>query len=150
MKINEILIKQTFLTKLVLKNDEDSLSKDLKVKIISARIEYAKVKKSYDEDIQQFISSVKPDNFEILSNKKDRTEEENKQLQDIVNQINYECNIYVQSLNNKDVNISDFYFTDEEYQEILKVNIDNDVIINGKKFDAPEFLEIMYSLFVKD
>ena len=38
--------------------------------------------------------------------------------------------------------------TQDEYNEILEVNAGNDVEINGTKLTAPDFLEVLYSLFV--
>ena len=39
-------------------------------------------------------------------------------------------------------------FTEEEFGEIMEVNADNDVEINGNKLNAADFLEVIYGLFV--
>ena len=52
MTTNEILTMQNYLTKIVLKNGDSELSKDLKVKIMKMRIEMSKIRKSFDEDLK--------------------------------------------------------------------------------------------------
>jgi len=48
-----------------------------------------------------------------------------------------------------EVNI-EAHITEDEYAQILEVNADNDVDINGQKLSAPDFLEVFYSLFVDE
>ena len=52
MTTNEILTKQNFLTKILLKSGNTELSKGLKVKVMGMRIDYAKVRKQFDEYVQ--------------------------------------------------------------------------------------------------
>lgn len=150
MTTNEVLTKHNFVSKLVLKNGNDELSKDLKVKIMKMRIEYSKIRKQFDDDLQEFVKDLASDRFKELQQKNDRTDEENAELNDLTNKINSEYNSYIVSRSNDEVNCIDYTFSEDEYNEILEVNADNDVEINGTKISAPDFLEILYSLFVKD
>lgn len=44
------------------------------------RIELSKITKEYDADIQEAIKSVKPEGFDELAQKENKTEEESKTL----------------------------------------------------------------------
>ena len=150
MTTNEILAKHNFITKVIFKNGDDSLSKDLKVKIMAMRIEYSKVRKSFDEDVQEFIKGVTPEGFAELQQKQNKSTEETDRLQEMIDKINSEYNSYIQTRGKEEVKINNTSLTEDEYNEIVVVNSDNDVEINGQTIQAPDFLEILYSLFVEN
>lgn len=147
MTLNEALIKQSFIVKILLKSGNEELSKALKVKIMKMRIELSRIRKRFDEDTQEAIKGLKPEGFDALSQIENRTEEEESRLKELTNSINEEYNLFLTEKGKEEVNFSDG-FTDEEYEEILNVNADNDVDINGNKLQAADFLEAIYSLFV--
>lgn len=149
MTTNEVLTRQNFLTKLVLKDGNGELSKDLKVKVMKMRIEYAKVRKAFDEDIQEFVKDLAPERFKELQQKEERTEEETKELQELTDKINSDYNAYVIARGKDEVTVNTTNFTDAEFDELVEVNAGNDVEINGTKLNAADFLEILYSLFVE-
>ena len=74
MTTNEILAKHNFITKIMLKNGDESLSKGLIVKVMGARIKYGKVRKQFDEDVQEFIKGITPEGFTELQQKQDKTD----------------------------------------------------------------------------
>ena len=152
MTTNEVLTKQNFLTKLVLKDNENELSKNLKVKIMKMRIEYAKVRKAFDEDLQEFVKDLAPERFRELQQipENERTEEQNKELTELTNKINEDYNAYIIQRGQDEVNVNTVSFTEEEFEEILEVNSGNDVEINGTKVPAADFMEIIYTLFVAE
>ena len=152
MTTNEILTKQNFVTKIVLKNGNTELSKSLKVKVMGMRIEYAKVRKQFDEDVQEFVKGVSTDRFNELNNipEDQRTEEQKTELNELYSKINSEYAEYVTERGKKEVDIKDTKFTEDEYNELVEVNADNDVEINGTKVNAADFLEILYTLFVEE
>lgn len=150
MTTNEVLAKHNFITKVIFKNGDDSLSKDLKVKIMAMRIEYSKVRKSFDEDVQEFIKEVTPEGFAELQQKQNKSAEETDRLQEMIDKINSEYNSYIQTRGKEEVKINNTSLTEDEYNEIVVVNSDNDVEINGQTIQAPDFLEILYSLFVEN
>lgn len=150
MTTNEVLAKHNFVTKLLLKDGNDELSKALKVKIMKMRIEYAKVRKQFDDDLQEFIKDLAPEEFRELQAKQDRTDEENNRLQELTDKINSDYNTYIIERGKDEVNVNDYHFTEDEYEEIITVNAGNDVEINGTKLNAADYLEILYSLFVND
>ena len=148
MTLNELMIRQNFIGKVLLKEGNDELSKDLKVKIMKIRIELSKIRKQLDEDIQEAIKGLTPDGFQELSSKQDKTEEEQQKLKDLTDKINDEYSAFVASKGNEEVTITLPSFTEDEYAEILEVNAGNDVTINNQKIDAADFLEIIHNLFV--
>lgn len=150
MILNELLTKQNFLSKIVLKSDSAELSKGLKIKVMSNRIEYAKVRKQFDEDTQAFAKELTAGRFNELQQKAERTEEENEELKKLTEEVNSTYMDYVNGKGLEEVNANEKKFTDEDFQEILEVNADNDVEINGTKLSAADFLEIFYDLFINE
>ena len=147
MTLNELMLKQNFISKVVLKDGDSELSKSLKVKIVGMRVKMAKYRKEFDDEVQEAIKNLKPEGFDALSTKRDRTEEESKQLDEMVAKLNEEYNEFVtkKGLEEIDYEVS---LTEDEMNELIEVNSGNDVEINGTKLSAPDFLEILYSLFV--
>lgn len=148
MTINEVMIRHNFINKILFKDDTSSLNKDLKVKIMSMRIEYGKIRKSLEEDLKEFINSLTTDDMKILASKPNKTPEEINQIQSWNNQIKDEYNTYISKRGREEVNIINDTFTEDEYNQIVKVNTENDVEINGTHLNAPDFLEVIYNLFV--
>jgi hypothetical protein len=149
MTVNEALIKQNFISKILLKKDENELSKGLKVKIMGIRIKLSKVRKEFDEDVQEAIKGFTPEGFAELAQKQDKTEEEVKNFEEMNKKINDEYQAYIIKRGQEEVSI-DAKLTEDEYNELIEVNADNDVEINGQKLNAADFLEILYALFVEE
>lgn len=147
MTLNELMVKQNFISKVLLKDGDKELSKNLKIKIVGMRVKMAKYRKDFDEDVQEAIKNLKPEDFDTLASKQDKTEEEIQQLETIVNKLNEE---YVEFVNRKGLEEINYEasLTEEEMNELIDVNSGNDVEINGTKLSAPDYLEILYSLFV--
>ena len=149
MTTNEALVKQNFITKLLLKDGDVSLSKDLKVKVMNMRIKLGKIRKEFDSDVQEAIKDLTREGLVDLASKQDRTEEEEKEFQEKNNKLNEDYQAFVIE-RGKDIVDFEAKFTEDEYAQILEVNADNDIEINGQKLSAPDFLEAIYSLFVEE
>ena len=147
MTLNEVLIRHNFITKLLLKDGNSELTKELKVKIMGMRIALSKFRNQFDQDAQEAIQGFKPSNFDVLAQKQDRTPEEEKELKEMSDKLTEEYNAFVITKGNELVSF-DKKFTEEEFGEIMEVNADNDVEINGNKLNAADFLEVIYGLFV--
>ena len=147
MTFNEVLIRHNFITKLLLKDGNSELTKELKVKIMGMRIALSKFRNQFDTDAQEAIKGLKPENFDALAQKQDRTPEEEKELKEMSDKLTEEYNAFVIAKGNELVSF-DKKFTEEEFGEIMEVNADNDVEINGNKLNAADFLEVIYGLFV--
>lgn len=146
MTLNEALVRQNFLSKIVLRNNENELSKELKIKIIQMRAELNKLRNQFEEDSQEVIRELKPEGFDALYVKEDKTEEEIAELNKLTNKLTDEHNTFVLQKGKEEVSF-DKKFTLEEYSELMDVNY-NEVEINGNRLPAEDFLEIIYSLFV--
>lgn len=150
MVLNDLLIRQNVFTKLILKDGDKELPKELKVKVMRIRMAYNKIKKNFDSEIQEFMESIIPEEFRILSNKTDRTPDENDRLELLTNNINSEYQEFVLQKGSEEVSSIDDTFTIDEYTELLEVNAGNDTDINGVKISAINFMEVVYELFVKE
>ena len=150
MTTNEVLTRHNFVSKLLLKDGDKELSRDLKVKVMGMRIEYGKIRKQFDEDVQEFVKGLNSDRLTELQQKGDRTEAEEKELQELTDKLNGDYRAYVDSRLKEDVAVSDKKFTEDDYAEIVEVNAGNDVEINGTKLQATDFLEILYTLFFEE
>ena len=148
MTVNDVIIRHNFISKVQFKDGDTSLSKDLKIKIMSMRIEYGKVHKVFDEDVQEFTKGIIENRFNELNQKQERTEEENKEYNELVDKYNNETNEYIIKRASEEVEVNEYTFTQDEYNEILETNSDNDVTINNNHIEAPDFLEALYELFV--
>lgn len=151
MVLNDLLTKQNVITKILLKDGEKELSKELKVKIMRMRIAYNKVKKQFDEDAQEFSNQIVSDELRELANKQDRTAEETERFNELNSKANSEYQEYLIQKGNEEITdtIEDS-LTMEEYSDILDINSSNDVEINGNKIKAADLMEAIYDLFVKE
>lgn len=147
MTINEVMVRHNFITKILLRDGDKELSKDLKVKLMTMRIKLGKIRKELEEDLQEVVKTLTPEGYQELAMKSDKTEGETAQVEAWNKQINEEYNAYVDKRGKEEVDI-DTTLTEDEFAEIIEVNAGNDTEINGTKVNAADFLEILYSLFV--
>lgn len=149
MTTNDAIVRYNFISKVVFKDGDAALSKDLKIKVMSMRIEYGKINKEFEADIQEFTKGIIEDKFNELQNKQDRTDEENQELNALVDKYNQETNEYIAKRAMDSVEVNDYEFSEEEFSEIMETNAEKDVTINNNKIAAPDFLEAIHDLFVK-
>lgn len=142
-----MMIKHNFITKVLLRDGDKELSKDLKVKLMGMRIELGKIRKQLEEDLQEAVKELTPKGYQELIMKEDKTEEDKAQVEAWNKQINEEYNAYVDKRGKEEVQI-DTTLSEDEFAQIIEVNAGNDVEINGTKLNAADFLEALYSLFV--
>ena len=147
MTLNEVLIRHNFVTKLLLKDGSSELTKELKVKVMGMRIALGKFRNQFDIDAQEAVKGFKPSNFDELAQKAGRSVEEDADLKAMTDKLNEEYNMFITEKGN-DLVTFDKKFTEEEFENIMEVNADNDVEINGNKLNAADFLEVIHGLFV--
>lgn len=151
MNLNDVLTKQNVITKILLKDGEKELSKELKVKIMRIRMSYTKIKKQFDEDTKEFANQIITDELKTLSEKVSRTEEEEAKFNELNNKANSEYQEYLIQKGLEEISeCIDDTMTIEDYSDILDINSGNDVEINGNTIKAADFMEIVYDLFVKE
>jgi hypothetical protein len=147
MTLNELMIKHNFVTKILLRDGDKELSRDLKVKLMGMRIKLGKVRKELEEDLQEVVKQLTPEGYQELITKENKTDEDKAQVEAWNKQINEEYNAYVDKRGKEEVQI-DTTLSEDEFAQIIEVNAGNDVEINGQKLNAADFLEVLYSLFV--
>lgn len=151
MTFNEILSKQNVLNALLLKDGDNELSKELKVKIVRLRIAFSAIRKTFDEALQEFVKELAPERFKELQQKPEdqRTDEEKEEFEQLSAKINTDYNEFIIQKGNEEVTFTaDDKFTDEEFDTLININAGNQVEINGNKIKAEELMEIFYTLFV--
>lgn len=149
MTLHNIILKYRVLQNIIFKTDQFSLDIDTKVKLLNMRIYFGKFESEFQEDLKKFSETILPEEAKILTNKSNKTQEDLTKLASIKQQYNLEQQCYIKQRSQENVEAKDFSITSEEFDQIVKVNIDNDVEINGKKLTGPDFLEVIYNLFVK-
>ena len=150
MTLNDVLTKQNVITKIILKDGDKELPKELKVKIMRIRMAYNKIKKQFDDDTQEFTNQIIPDELRELANKSERTPEEEARFNELNDKTNSEYQEYLIQKGFEEVkDTPDDVITMEEYSDILDVNSGNDVEINGNSVKAADLMEIVFDLFVK-
>ena len=150
MTLNDVLTKQNVITKIILKDGDKELQKELKVKIMRIRMAYNKIKKQFDDDTQEFTNQIISDELRELANKSERTPEEEARFNELNDKTNSEYQEYLIQKGLEEVkDTPDDVITMEEYSDILDVNSGNDVEINGNSVKAADLMEIVFDLFVK-
>ena len=94
MTLNDVLTRQNVFTKIMLKDGDKELSKELKVKIMRIRMAYAKIKKNFDNEIQEFTEQLVPEELKVLASK-ERTDEEEVRFIELSNKVNSEYQEYL-------------------------------------------------------
>lgn len=150
MTLNDVLTKQNVITKIILKDGDKELPKELKVKIMRIRMAYNKIKKQFDDDTQEFTNQIISDELRELANKSEMTPEEEARFNELNDKTNSEYQEYLIQKGFEEVkDTPDDVITMEEYSDILDVNSGNDVEINGNSVKAADLMEIVFDLFVK-
>ena len=135
MTVNEMMVKHNFITKVLLRDGDKELSKDLKVRLMSMRIELGKVRKQLEEDLQEAVKELTPKGYQELIMKENKTEEDKAQVEAWNKQINEEYNAYVDKRGKEEVQI-DTTLSEDDFAQIIEVNAGYDVEINGTKLNA--------------
>ena len=76
-----MMVKHNFITKVLLRDGDKELSKDLKVRLMSMRIELGKVRKQLEEDLQEAVRELTPKGYQELIMKENKTEEDKAQVE---------------------------------------------------------------------
>ena len=146
MILNDVLTKQNVFTKIVLKDGNKELSKELKVKVMRIRMSYTKIKKAFDEDVKEFTEELVPEELKELNQKENRSEEENARMEELTNKVNSEYQEFLIQKGNEEVKDVEDTLTMDEYSDIVEVNAGNDVEINGNKIEMRRNATIKYHI----
>jgi hypothetical protein len=148
MTLNEALNCHHFVTLIKFTDGDTSLSKELKAKLMAMRIQLSKFRKSFDEDVKEAAEQIKTEEFNTLGMKEDKTPEEQARFDELLKTLDAEYNEFIRQKGAEEVSY-DKWLTEEEFYQIVEVNSSEDVEVNGIEVSAPDFLEVVYNLFVK-
>ena len=151
MTLNDVLTKQNLITKVLLANDGKELSKELKVKIMKIRVAMGKIRKNFEDDLKEVAEGLIPEGYKELAQIKDKTPEQESIYKEQTDALNAAYQKYVVDEGTNEVtgNHIDDKFTEDEYFEIVGVNGSISVDINGTSISGPDFLDVIYSIFVE-
>ena len=90
MTLNDVLTRQNVFTKIMLKDGDKELSKELKVKIMRIRMAYTKIKKAFDTEVQEFTEELVPQELKDSNSKQNKTNEEEERTTELMNKVNSE------------------------------------------------------------
>ena len=149
MVLNDLLTRQNVFTKILIKDGDKELPKELKVKVMRIRMAYTKMKKNFDAEVQEFVDELMSPEFRELNGKAERTPEENTRLSELTEKMNSEYQVYMEQKGKEEIEEINDALTEDEYADIVEVNAGNIVEINGTKIPVTDFLEVVHDLFVK-
>ena len=149
MVLNDLLTRQNVFTKILIKDGDKELPKELKVKVMRIRMAYTKMKKNFDAEVQEFVDELMSPEFRELNGKAERTSEENTRLSELTEKMNSEYQVYMEQKGKEEIEEINDALTEDEYADIVEVNAGNVVEINGTKIPVTDFLEVVHDLFVK-
>lgn len=117
------------------------------MKVLDMRIKLSKFRNQFDSACEEALLYFRPKEYLELIQLETKTEEQQSKFDEMTSEINKNYMTFVENTINEEVDFN-MSFTKEEYLQIADVNINNDVDINGNKFTASDFLEILYNILV--
>ena len=149
MTINNAVLRYNLISVMKFIDGEYSLSRELKIKLIRLKLDLEKIRDEFVSFQQKAMEEIKTQEYEELLNKENKTPEEVKHLEEITAELNEELGKLIQEKSNEMVNVKSFdYLTEEEFNQILSVNVENNPTINGSKLDFDTYIELIYKNFL--
>lgn len=150
MTVNDAILRYNLIAAMKFIDGDYSISRDLKIKLIRYKIDLEKVKNDFVAFQEKAMEEIKTEEYKTLFNKENKTEEENQKLVEIANGLNEELGKLISNKTMETVNVKSFEFlTEDEFNEILSVNIENSPVINSNQLDANTYVELIHNVFVK-
>lgn len=149
MTINNAVLRYNLIFVMKFIDGEYSLSRELKIKLIRLKLDLEKIRDEFVSFQQKAMEEIKTQEYEELLNKENKTPEEVKHLEEVTAELNEELGKLIQEKSNEMVNVKSFdYLTEDEFNQILSVNVENNPIINGSKLDFDTYIELIYKNFL--
>lgn len=150
MTVNDAILRYNLIAAMKFIDGDYSISRDLKIKLIRYKIDLEKVKNDFVAFQEKAMEEIKTEEYKTLFNKENKTEEESQKLVEIANGLNEELGKLISNKTMETVNVKSFEFlTEDEFNEILSVNIENSPLINNNQLDANTYVELIHNVFVK-
>ena len=149
MTIKDAIFRYNLLNTMLFSDGDYSVSRELKVKLIRYKLNFQKIVNEFTETQKKYIEEVKTPEYNELASKESRTKEENKNLDKIIQEINSELNQLINSKLSEEVETTWYQpLTEDEYNEILNVNVEHDVEINGQMIDSTSYVSLLHDYLV--
>jgi hypothetical protein len=147
MNLNSALLKYHIINSLIFVDGDYSVSRELKVKLIRYKFNFKKFFDEFNEIQSKYIEEVKTDEYNKLVSIpiKDRTKKQDDRLDKLIQEINSEYNSLINQKLSEEVN-TDWYtpLNETEFDELLTVNIEHNVNINGTEFNGTDFITLIH------
>jgi hypothetical protein len=115
---------------------------------MAMRIQLSKFRKSFDEDLKEAAEQIKTEEFNQLGSNENKMPEEQARFDELLKTLDAEYNEFIRQKSMEEVDYNK-WLTEDEYFQIVDVNSGKNVEVNGIEVSAPDFLEVVYNLFVK-
>lgn len=149
LSINSAVLKYNLLNCLKYSDETYNVPRELKVRLIRMKLDLEKIYKEFNLFQQQALEEIKTDRYKYLVDKKDRTPEEEKEVNDLMKELNEDLHKIVREKSLDKVNVNFNYLTEDEFNDILLVNVNNNVRINGMDIASEEYIELFHNEFVR-
>jgi hypothetical protein len=145
LRLNNILLKYHLINSLLFVDGEYSVSRELKIKLIRYKFNFQKYFNEFNEIQQKYSEEVQTDEYKELVNTQVRTEEQDKRLTEVLNSINGEYNSLINEKLNEEIEL-DWYtpLTEDEFNQLLEVNVEHSVNINGTQLSGDQFVSLIH------
>lgn len=145
LTLNNILLKYHLINSLLFVDGEYSVSRELKIKLIRYKFNFQKYFNEFNEIQQKYSEEVQTDEYKELVNTQVRTEEQDKRLTEVLNSINGEYNSLINEKLNEEIEL-DWYtpLTEDEFNQLLEVNVEHSVNINGTQLTGDQFVSLIH------
>lgn len=145
LTLNNILLKYHLINSLLFIDGEYSVSRELKIKLIRYKFNFQKYFNEFNEIQQKYSEEVQTDEYKELVNTQVRTEEQDKRLTEVLNSINGEYNSLINEKLNEEIEL-DWYtpLTEDEFNQLLEVNVEHSVNINGTQLSGDQFVSLIH------
>lgn len=140
MTYNEAISRYNVISNILMKDGDVELDRALKVKIIKTRTQLSKAKREWDLIIEDTVNQLKS-TYGIT----DTTPQE--EIMKVEDKMNKDLQAVMNEQATMDVFIDLDLFTEDEYNDIVNVNVEHDAVINGQMLDSATLLELFHSLF---
>lgn len=151
MTINDALVRYNILSSLKYKDGDYSLPRELKIKLIKLKLAFEKYYNDFNAYQEKCLEEVKTDEYNTLVaiEEDKRTEEQRNRLAEVVNALNAEMNELLFAKTMEVIDVVEFnYLTEDEFNSVLEVNIENEVNINGTQLDGGAYVDLIHQAFL--
>ncbi len=148
LTLETILTYYKLLSNIQLVNEKFSLPIELKAKVLQNRFNTYFYYKEYFRYIEKCKTELVTDRYIELLNKENKTKKEISELNKIISDIN----IKLEELSKEKVKetciVKFEYFDDNDFEELIKTNIENYPIINNQQLTPEVFLQYIFDNLV--